>query len=71
MNLETRKLDLIQRLMRVRETAILEQYEKLLTKAQLIARTDESIEAIKNGETISLQDFKLSNKQWLKAQTTK
>jgi hypothetical protein len=71
MNLSTKKLDLIERVMQIREESILKNYEDLLTQAELQSRTDESLKAIQVGEVISIDEFNNSNKQWLKKNSTK
>lgn len=71
MNISTKKLDLIERVMQIREESILKNYEDLLTLAELQSRTDESIKAIQVGEVISIDEFNHSNKKWLKKNATK
>ncbi len=71
MNISTKKLDLIERVMQIREESILKNYEDLLTQAELQSRTDESIKAIQVGEVISIDEFNNSNKKWLKKNATK
>jgi len=71
MNLSRKKLDLIERVMQIREESILKNYEDLLTQAELQSRTDESLKAIQVGEVISIDEFNNSNKQWFKKNSTK
>jgi hypothetical protein len=71
MNISTKKLDLIERVMQIREESILKKYEDLLTQAELQLRTEASLESIKSREVISLNEFEKSNKKWLKKNSTK
>ena len=48
MGIEAKKLDIIERLMKVREEDVLKKYEQLLIEAQLFTRTEESMQAIEN-----------------------
>jgi hypothetical protein len=69
MGIESQKLDIIERLMNVRKEAVITKYEQLLTEAQLFTRTDESVKAIENGQTITLENFSKGNKEWLKSKS--
>jgi hypothetical protein len=55
--------------MNVRKEAVITKYEQLLTEAQLFTRTDESVTAIENGQTITLENFSKGNKEWLKSKS--
>ena len=71
MSIEAKKLDLIERLMQVREEAVLKHYEDLLIQAELQARSEESLNAIEKGEVVSLDAFKNSNKEWIRKNATR
>ncbi len=71
MNIEAKKLELIQQLMLVDDEAILRQYERLLVQAGMQARTEESIHAIENGNVLTINEFRAGNKEWLKKRSTK
>lgn len=66
MKTETLKLSLIERLMRVHKTSTLERMAKLITQAEMEARSQESLDAIKEGDVISLDEFRRENRQWAK-----
>ena len=68
---QNQKLNLIERLMSIREQAVLNRYTALLEKAELQARTEESVNAIKNGEVVDLSTFESNSKEWLKQNATK
>ncbi len=67
MGIEAKKLDIIERLMKVRKEDVLKKYEQLLIEAQLLTRTEESIQAIENGQTVTLESFSKGNKEWMKS----
>lgn len=67
MSITTKKLELIDRLMKVGETKTLERVEELLLQVEMQGRADESMNAIREGNVISLEQFAQDTKQWLKA----
>lgn len=67
MGIEAKKLDIIERLMKVRKEDVLKKYEQLLIEAQLLTRTEESMQAIENGQTVTLKNFSKGNKEWMKS----
>ena len=71
MRAETIKLGLIERLMKIKETATLQRMEKLITQAEMEMRAEESLKAIDRGEILSMETFSKENKQWLKKKYTK
>lgn len=71
MKTETLKLGLIERLMRVQKTSTLKRMDQLITQAEMEARTEESITAIKKGDVISIDDFRRENQQWAKEKYTR
>lgn len=71
MKAETLKLGLIERLMRVQKTSTLQRMDQLITQAEIEARTEESMEAIRKGEVSSLNEFSRENRKWAKENYTK
>ena len=65
MTIEKRKLKL-------KKGAIeIEKLDDLFVQAEMEARTQESLEAIRNGEVLTLDEFFKSNEEWLKKPVTK
>lgn len=65
MTIEKRKLEL-------KKGAIeIEKLDDLFVQAEMEARTQESLEAIRNGEVLTLDEFFKSNEEWLKKPVTK
>lgn len=48
MNIESLRLGLIERLIKVQNTATLQQLDNLITKAEIEANAEESLESLKN-----------------------
>jgi hypothetical protein len=71
MTIEKRKLSMIQRLMRIEKSSSLEKIEESIIQAEMEARTDESFEAIKRGEVMTLEEFRKSNQERLSKLATK
>jgi DNA topoisomerase IA len=71
MTIEKRKLNMIQRLMRIEKSSSLEKIEESIIQAEMEARTEESLEAIKRGEVMTLDVFRKSNQEWLAKLATK
>ncbi len=69
MGIEAKKLDIIERLMKVREEDVLKKYEQLLIEAQLFTRTEESMQAIENNQTVTLENFSKGNKEWMESKS--
>ena len=65
MGIEAIKLEIIEQLMKVRKEDVLKKYEQLLLEAQLITRSEESIQAIGKGQTVSVEEFSKGNKAWM------
>jgi hypothetical protein len=66
MNREKLKLNLIQRVMKINETSMLERIEDLIIQEEMEARLKESLEDIKEGKVHSLEEFKQMNEVWFK-----
>ena len=71
MNEETIELGLIDRLMKVHEVATLKRMEKLIIQAEMEARAEKSLQAIENGEVVTLKQFSNENRKWLKKKYSK
>ncbi len=69
MEVESIKLGLIDRLMKIKDEAALHKVNELLTQAEMEFRTEESLEAIKNGDSISIESFRKENEEWRKMNT--
>ena len=66
MKAEIIKLGLIERLLKVNDMAALQRIEELIIQAELEYRAEESLEAIRKGEILSLDEFRKENQQWAK-----
>jgi hypothetical protein len=71
MTIEKRKLNMIQRLMKIEKSSSLEKIEESILQAEMEARTEDSLEAIKRGDVMTLDEFRKSNQEWLAKLTTK
>ncbi|MEQ8881722.1 MAG: hypothetical protein RLQ12_18905 [Cyclobacteriaceae bacterium] len=71
MKAETLKLGIIERLLRVEKTSTLQRMDQLITQAEIEARAEESLEAIRKGEVSSLDEFSQANRKWAKGNHTK
>ncbi len=66
MKAESIKLSLIERLMKQHNVSTLQRMNELITQAEMETSTKESLDDIKRGEILSLDDFKKENQQWAK-----
>jgi hypothetical protein len=71
MNIETKKLNLIERIMRIKQVATIDKFESLITDLELQARTETSLLQIQNNEGRSYESFSNDVKQWLKEKNSK
>ena len=71
MKVESLKLRLIERLMKVQKTSTLERMEELIIRAEKEDRAEESLNSISNKEIISIEQFKKENHKWVKENRTK
>jgi len=67
MSIATKKLELIDKLMRIGEEKTLVRVEELLVQAEMESRVDESMKDIANGDVVSIEEFTKGNIAWLKA----
>ena len=65
MTIEKRKLEL------KKGTIEIEKSDDFLVQAEMEARSEESLEAIRNGEVLTLDEFFKSNEEWVKKSVTK
>jgi hypothetical protein len=71
MTIETLKLELIERVMKMKDSSTLEKLEDLISQAEMESRTKESIRSIGKGEIVSLEEFAKQNQEWLKKKAMK
>ena len=57
--------------MKIEKSSSHEKLDDLFVQAEMEARAEESLEAIRNGEVLTLDEFFKSNKEWLKKPVTK
>lgn len=65
MTIEKRKLEL------KKGTIEIEKLDDFLLQAEMEARSEESLHAIRNGEVLTLDEFFKSNEEWVKKSVTK
>jgi hypothetical protein len=65
MTIEKRKLEL------KKGTIEIEKSDDFLVQAEMEARSEESLEAIRNNEVFTLDEFFKSNEEWVKKSVTK
>lgn len=66
MKAESIKLSLIERLMKLHNVSTLQRMNELITQAEMETGSKESLDDIKRGEVLSLDDFKKENLKWAK-----
>lgn len=71
MKAETLKLGIIERLMKLQNVSALQKVEKSIIQAEMEARSEESLKAIKKGEVLSIDEFKKENRKWAKERFTR
>lgn len=71
MNLEAKKLSLIERFMKLEGKRSILELEAAITKIELQARADASKEDIELGRVRSYEDFSNEVKKWIKSKDTK
>ncbi|MBM3425898.1 MAG: hypothetical protein FJX97_02790 [Bacteroidetes bacterium] len=65
MTIEKRKLELKKGAIKIEKSDV------FLVQAEMEARTEESLEAIRNGEVLTMDEFFKSNEEWVKKSVTK
>jgi hypothetical protein len=71
MNLEAKKLNLIERFMKLKKEGSILRLEAVITEIELNARADASEEDIQNGKIQSYDDFSREVKQWIERKDIK
>ena len=71
MNLEEKKLNLIERFMKLKQENSILKLEAAMTEIELSSRADTSADDIAKGNIRTYDEFSSEVKQWLKNQTTK
>ncbi len=69
MEAETIKLGLIDRLMKMKNKVVLQKIEELIIQAEMESRAEESLDAINDGDVLSIQEFAEENKEWASRNT--
>lgn len=70
-NIDLKKYELINRIMKIRGIGLLNRLDESLIRLEMEARALESEEALANGETMSLEEFSQKSNEWLQTNTTK
>lgn len=71
MNIETKKLNLIERIMRIKQVATIDKFESIITDLEIQSRTETSLHQIQNNEVRSYESFANEVEQWLKEKNSK
>ena len=71
MSVEAKKLNVIERLILIRRESTLDRVVELLEQEEMQARTEESLQAIEQGETMTMTEFRNRSKQWFQNQPTR
>jgi hypothetical protein len=71
MTIEKKRPEVKKGAAKIEKSSSLEILEDPFIQAEMEARTKESLEAIRNGEVLTLDEFLKSNEEWLKKTVTK
>jgi len=71
MTIEKKRPEAKKGVVKIEKSSSLEKLEDPFIQAEMEARTKESLEAIRNGEVLTLDEFLKSNEEWLKKTVTK
>jgi hypothetical protein len=71
MTIEKKRPEVKKGAVKIEKSSSLEILEDPFIQAEMEARTKESLEAIRNGEVLTLDEFLKSNEEWLKKTVTK
>lgn len=66
MNIIAKRQKLVDRLMKVDADKTLEKVEEILIAAEMEARAEESMQAIRDGNVVSLEQFSINTDEWLR-----
>jgi hypothetical protein len=71
MTIEKKRPEVKKGAVKIEKSSSLEILEDSFIQTEMEARTKESLEAIRNGEVLTLDEFLKSNEEWLKKTVTK
>jgi hypothetical protein len=71
MTIEKKRAEVKKGVVKIEKSSSLEIVDDPFIQAEMEARTKESLEAIRNGEVLTLDEFLKSNEEWLKKTVTK
>lgn len=71
MTIEKKRPEVKKGAAKIEKSSSLEILEDPFIQAEMEARTKESLQAIRNGEVLTLDEFLKSNEEWLKKTVTK
>lgn len=71
MTIEKKRPEVKKGAAKIEKSSSLEILENPFIQAEMEARTKESLQAIRNGEVLTLDEFLKSNEEWLKKTVTK
>jgi hypothetical protein len=71
MTIEKKRAEVKKGVAKIEKSSSLEILEDPFIQAEMEARTKESLQAIRNGEVLTLDEFLKSNEEWLKKTVTK
>ena len=71
MTIEKKRPEVKKGVAKIEKSSSLEILENPFIQAEMEARTNESLQAIRNGEVLTLDEFLKSNEEWLKKTVTK
>ena len=71
MTIEKKRPEVKKGAAKIEKSSSVEILENPFIQAEMEARTKESLEAIRNGEVLTLDEFLKSNEEWLKKTVTK
>jgi hypothetical protein len=71
MTIEKKRPEVKKGAVKIEKSSSLEILEDPFIQTEMEARTKESLEAIRNGEVLTLDEFLKSNEEWLKKTVTK
>ncbi len=71
MTIEKKRAEVKKGAAKIEKSSSVEIVEDPFIQAEMEARTKESLEAIRNGEVLTLDEFLKSNEEWLKKTVTK
>ena len=71
MTIEKKRPEVKKGAVKIEKPSSLEILEDPFIQAEMEARSEESLEAIRNGEVLTLDEFFKSNEEWVKKSVTK